>query len=67
MFDAVYNPPTTALILSAEERGCRVVRGAEMFIRQAAFQFELWTGQRAPLDAMRRAFDLALSGCASAR
>jgi len=53
VFDTVYNPMKTRLIREAEERGCPTVRGLEMFVNQAAMQFELWTGQKAPLDLMR--------------
>jgi shikimate dehydrogenase len=30
------------------------VEGIEMFLGQAIVQFELWTGQRAPVDVMRK-------------
>jgi shikimate dehydrogenase len=53
VFDTVYNPLKTRLIREAEERGCPTVTGLEMFVNQAALQFELWTGQKAPLDLMR--------------
>jgi 3-dehydroquinate dehydratase/shikimate dehydrogenase len=48
VFDTVYTPERTPLIADAEARGARVVTGAEMFIRQAMRQFELWTGKPAP-------------------
>jgi shikimate dehydrogenase len=54
VFDAVYNPRRTALLGAAAAAGCRVVEGLEMFIGQAVVQFELWTGERAPIDVMRR-------------
>jgi shikimate dehydrogenase len=54
VFDAVYNPRRTALLNAAAAAGCRVVEGLEMFIGQAVVQFELWTGQPAPIDVMRR-------------
>jgi shikimate dehydrogenase len=54
VFDIVYNPLKTRLLEEAESEGCRIVRGVEMFIHQAVFQFELWTGQAAPVDRMRR-------------
>lgn len=52
VFDTVYNPEQTLLLKHARERGCRTVGGIEMFIRQAAMQFEMFTGQDAPLDYM---------------
>lgn len=55
VFDTVYNPETTRLIADARQQGCRVVTGVEMFIRQAARQFELFTGREAPVDVMRNA------------
>ena len=39
----------------AAEQGACTVSGVEMFIAQAARQFELWTGEPAPIDVMRRA------------
>ncbi len=52
VFDAVYNPLETRLLREAAARGCRTVRGIEMFVRQGARQFELWTGAAAPVDVM---------------
>jgi len=54
VFDTVYNPLKTRLIREAEENGCATVTGLEMFVNQAALQFELWTGQTAPLDIMKQ-------------
>lgn len=55
VFDMVYRPLKTRLILDAERRGCRTIPGIEMLLHQAALQFELWTGRKAPLPAMRDA------------
>ncbi len=54
VFDIVYNPLQTRLLREAEGRGCLTVSGLEMFIAQAAGQFELWTQTKAPEDLMRR-------------
>jgi shikimate dehydrogenase len=61
VFDIVYNPLKTRLLKEAESVGCRIVPGVEMFIHQAVFQFELWTGEPAPVDCMRRVVMEALS------
>jgi 3-dehydroquinate dehydratase / shikimate dehydrogenase len=61
VFDTVYNPEQTLLIKWARERGCQVVTGVEMFVRQAAMQFELFTGQKADLVSMREILRRALS------
>lgn len=53
VFDAVYSPEYTLLIKSAQEKGCRVVTGVEMFVGQACYQFKLFTGQRASASTMR--------------
>jgi shikimate dehydrogenase len=53
VFDIVYTPLKTKLLVEAESAGCRVVPGVEMFIYQAVFQFELWTGEEAPVECMR--------------
>jgi shikimate dehydrogenase len=54
VFDAVYNPRRTRLLQDAAAAGGRTIEGIEMFLGQAYVQFELWTGQPAPRDVMRR-------------
>jgi shikimate dehydrogenase len=53
VMDIVYNPRETQLLKDAKAVGCRTVAGLEMFLYQAAAQFEAWTGQTAPTDVMR--------------
>ena len=53
VFDSVYNPPETRLIRDAKAAGCTAISGIELFINQAVGQFELWTGQKAPVNPMR--------------
>jgi len=53
VYDAVYNPLETRLLREARQAGCVCVSGLGHFINQAALQFELWTGRRAPRDIMR--------------
>jgi 3-dehydroquinate dehydratase/shikimate dehydrogenase len=55
VFDMVYRPRRTPLLKQAGARGCAVVEGLEMFVRQAAAQYRLLTGDRteAPLATMR--------------
>jgi 3-dehydroquinate dehydratase/shikimate dehydrogenase len=62
VFDMVYRPRETPLIARARAQGLRVITGEEMFIHQGARQFELWTGETAPEEAMRRAVVEALGG-----
>jgi 3-dehydroquinate dehydratase/shikimate dehydrogenase len=45
VFDLIYNPLQTKLLREATVAGCAALNGLDMFIRQAATQFELWTGQ----------------------
>jgi shikimate dehydrogenase len=60
VFDAVYNPRRTLLLREAATLRCRVVEGMEMFLGQAAVQFELWTGKPAPIQAMRAVIEARL-------
>jgi 3-dehydroquinate dehydratase/shikimate dehydrogenase len=48
VFDCVYTPRRTPLIVQAEAAGARAISGVEMFVRQAAMQFEGWTERAAP-------------------
>jgi 3-dehydroquinate dehydratase/shikimate dehydrogenase len=54
VFDTIYNPMKTRLLTQAEAMGARTISGVEMFVRQAAAQFETWTGKSAPQQVMRR-------------
>jgi len=54
VFDAVYNPMRTLMIRQAEEANAKTVTGVEMFVRQAAAQFEAWTHLPAPIERMKR-------------
>ncbi|MAG92343.1 MAG: shikimate dehydrogenase [Planctomycetaceae bacterium] len=61
VFDTVYNPENTLFIKQAREHECFTVTGIEMFVRQAAAQFEIFTGQPAPRDVMRDALRKGIS------
>ena len=54
VFDTVYNPESTMLIKHARRAKCRIITGVDMFVRQAAYQFKLFTGRDAPLGLMRQ-------------
>jgi shikimate dehydrogenase len=54
VMDMVYNPLKTRFLAHAEKIGCTTVDGVAMFVNQGAVQFELWTGEKAPVDVMRR-------------
>ena len=60
VFDTIYRPRKTRLLELAEGRGIDTVSGVEMFVAQGAAQWEIWTGERAPVAAMRRSLEAAL-------
>lgn len=61
VFDAVYNPMETKFLQQARAAGAKTVSGVEMFVRQAAAQFETWTGSQAPVEVMRNVVESRLS------
>ncbi|MCH7811511.1 MAG: shikimate dehydrogenase [Chloroflexi bacterium] len=61
VFDLVYNPPVTALLRTAKERGARILSGLPMLVYQAAESCRLWTGKEAPVKEMLEAGRRALS------
>ena len=67
VFDMVYDPAETRLLKLAKERGAEVIAGSEMFVHQAARQFEIWTGKPAPREDMLRIVNQALQERASGR
>ncbi|MBE6389216.1 MAG: shikimate dehydrogenase [Lentisphaerae bacterium] len=60
IFDTIYHP--TALQKIAAANGIACVNGMEMLIRQGAASFELWTGVKPDLSAMRRGFEAGGDG-----
>jgi len=55
VYDLVYDPAETPLLAEARKRGARVLGGLPMLVYQGATSFELWTGQKAPVDIMLEA------------
>jgi len=62
VMDIIYNPLNTRFLKEAAARECRTISGVDMFAFQGAHQFELWTGQKAPLAVMQQAVMGALKG-----
>ncbi|MGC2193296.1 MAG: shikimate dehydrogenase [Terriglobales bacterium] len=60
VFDMVYDPAETRFLKAAQARGAQIIPGIEMFVHQAARQFEIWTGKPAPWDDMLRVVTIAL-------
>lgn len=58
--DVIPNPPRTALIRDAAERGCDVLDGLGMLVEQAVISIRLWTGVDADSAVMRLALQDAL-------
>ena len=54
LFDLIYRPRLTKLMQLAARRGIETVSGFDMFIAQGTAQWEIWIGQRAPIEPMRR-------------
>lgn len=67
VFDMVYDPVETQLLQVARAKGIAVIPGIEMFVQQAARQFEIWTGKPAPAGDMLRAVTIALQERAAAQ
>jgi 3-dehydroquinate dehydratase/shikimate dehydrogenase len=61
VFDTVYTPESTLLVKDAREQGCKVITGVELFTRQAALQFQLFSGREPPLEQMQAVLRRALS------
>ena len=66
VYDLIYQPAVTPLVLGARDRGARAINGLTMLLFQALAAFEIWTGQPAPEAAMRAALERAVVGRLSA-
>jgi len=61
VFDMVYTPMETMLLRRAKDQGAETIAGLEMFLEQAARQFEIFTGEHAPRAVMQKAAMEALA------
>jgi shikimate dehydrogenase len=58
--DLIYNPRITRFLKEAEARGAKIHGGLGMFIYQGAYALEYWTGNAAPIAAMRQIVEQSL-------
>jgi shikimate dehydrogenase len=66
VYDMVYTPASTPLMLAAREAGARTLGGLWMLVYQGAAAFELWTGKKAPVKAMHEAAQAQLQARSTA-
>lgn len=52
VYDLVYNPQRTPLLVEAEKVGATAIGGLQMLVAQAEAQFEIWTGEKPPAGVM---------------
>ena len=50
--DVIFNPVDTPFLRACAARGARTIDGLGMLVNQGGINFELWTGVKAPRDAM---------------
>jgi shikimate dehydrogenase len=61
VFDIVYNPIKTRLLREAEAAGAKTISGLDMLAWQGVLAFEKWTGQKAPINLMKKEATVLLS------
>ena len=55
VFDMIYK--NTAFLVESKKRGCIAVNGLLMLLYQGVKSFEIWTGNRAPTEVMKKAMN----------
>jgi shikimate dehydrogenase len=55
IFDIVYSPLNTRLLLEAKKAGAVTIDGIRMLVLQGAESFRIWTGIEPPVDVMEQA------------
>ena len=53
-YDLIYDPPLTPFMRLAKKGGAQAVGGLEMLVQQAAVSFELWTGEKMPVEKVKK-------------
>lgn len=62
VYDMIYRPAETRFLALAKAGGSRVANGIGMLLYQGAKALEIWTGQSAPVEVMRRALEKNVYG-----
>ncbi len=57
VFDIVYNPVKTKLLRLAESQGSTIITGLKMLVEQGAKSYELWCGEKMPVEKVYRALE----------
>jgi shikimate dehydrogenase len=60
-YDLIYTPRPTLFLQEATKRSAIAIDGLEMLVQQGAAALEIWLGQPAPVDVMRRSLQQYLS------
>ncbi len=55
VYDMIYSPPETALLMEARNRGMHTANGLSMLVHQACQSLAFWTGAAVPVEAMFQA------------
>jgi shikimate dehydrogenase len=61
-FDLVYNPRETKFLRQARSSGAKAIGGLGMLVHQGTAAFELWTGEKAPVEMMYEVASKTLIG-----
>jgi shikimate dehydrogenase len=61
-YDMIYRPAETPFLKLAEKAGLKTANGLGMLLYQGAKALEIWTGQPAPVEKMRKALKKAIYG-----
>lgn len=56
VYDVIYNPEETKLLKLAKEAGCRTANGLYMLLYQGAAAFEIWTGEKMPVEQIKQEY-----------
>lgn len=57
VYDMIYRPAETRFLAAARVGGSRVANGLGMLLYQGTKALEIWTGQAAPVEIMRKALE----------
>ncbi len=63
VYDLIYNPQETKLLVQAKKIGARTANGLGMLLYQGMLSFNLWTKKDAPVEIMKKALQEGLSQC----